>query len=281
MTSYALTGSTGLLGTALAQVSKPENVYTGDVRDADNVSRWIQGLKNVDAIIHLAALVPKQIVDLEPEKAFEINVGGTINILESLRRMKSLEQRTPWLFYASTSHVYAPSPGPIDESAARDPFTLYGLTKLQGEQWCEAYARDFNISVCIGRIFSFSGQRQPDFYFLPAMFKKIREAENGATLRVPGVQGYRDFLRVSQICETIVALSEKRYEGSINIGTGQAHKLSDLVLKVAKRLRRDDLKFEFPAGPAEALVADNKLLKELGVSVQCEIDDLIDEMATA
>ena len=280
MIRYALTGSTGLLGTALTQVSKPENIYTGDIRAYENVSCWINGIKDVDAIIHLAALVPKQIVDLEPRKAFEINVGGTINILESLRRMRALGQKTPWLFYASTSHVYAPSHNPIKEDATRDPFTLYGMTKLQGEQWCEAFARDFDISLCIGRIFSFSGQQQPDYYFLPAMFKKIREAEKGATLKILGVQGYRDFLRVPQICETIFALGEKKYEGSVNIGTGQAHKLSDLVLKVATRLGREDLKFEFPEGSTEALVANNELLHRLGVSMSCDIDRLIDEMVS-
>jgi UDP-glucose 4-epimerase len=281
LANYALTGSTGLLGTALSNAVSPQNVYTGDVRDADQIMRWVHGLKNVDALIHLAALVPKQRVDQETKQAFDINVGGTLNILDALRRMKELGQNTPWLFYASTSHVYAPALTPMKEDSHREPFTLYGLTKLQGEQWCEAYVREYDLPICTGRIFSFSDKCQPHYYFLPAMFNKIKSAEMGATLTISGVQGHRDFLRISQICEAILFLEKEKYRGQVNIGTGVAHKLSDLVLRIAQLLNRDDLEFVFPESPGQALIADNSLLKSLGLPIECEIDELLSEMAKA
>ncbi len=265
----------------MSRFQEPSAIYSGDVRNYDDVSRWVRGLKDVHAIVHLAALVPKQIVNTEPLKAFETNVGGTLNILEALRRLKELGQKTPWLFYASSSHVYAPSPVPIKECGTRDPFTLYGQTKLQGEDWCDAYAKNYGLDVCIGRIFSFSDVQQPDYYFLPAMFKRIRNAPIGADVRIPGVQGYRDFLRVQQISETVHTLAKLSHCGPINIGTGKAHKLSDLVLQIADRLGRSDLNFEFVEGPSEALIADNSRLQGLGVSLTCQVGQLIEEMATA
>lgn len=279
MRSYAITGATGLLGKALSQRVAPDATFSGDIRDFDHVERWVNSLRGIDAIVHFAAVVPKQIVDANPTRAQSVNVSGTLNLLEAMRRLKALGNEPPWLLYASTSHVYAPSKQPLKEGDPRVPFTIYGLTKLQGEQWCEAYTDNFCLPVCMARIFSFSAPQQPDYYFLPAMAKKIRQAKRGAQLTIPGVQGYRDFLRVSQICDAISALADGRFVGAVNIGTGAAHKLSDLVLKMARVFGRDDLQFEFAAGPEDALVADPSTLRNAGMRIDSEIDALIAEIA--
>ena len=201
---------------------------------------------------------------------------GTLNVLEGLRQLRDY---APWLFFASSSHVYASSPTPIAETSAPDPFTLYGLTKLQGEQWCSAYNREFGLSICIGRIFSFSHPRQPNLYFIPAMIHKIRNAEVSSTLKVSGLNGQRDFLTVSQICQCIESLISKKHEGIINIGTGVGMNLVQMVKKIAQLLGRHDLNVISEDDAPNYLVADaSQLSSVMGGALTSDINSLLLEM---
>jgi nucleoside-diphosphate-sugar epimerase len=274
-----VTGSTGLIGKQLCKLFGEGVIpFQGNITDADAVSRFIYSLEDVQGFIHLAALVPKQIVDQNIALAAQVNINGTINILEALRKMGTMGRKVPWFFYASTSHCYASSMTPLKETDPVDPFTLYGLSKLHGEQWAKAFAHEFKIPLCVGRIFSFSDPQQPDYYFIPAMFKKILAASEGETLRVPGVRGHRDFMRVEQICQIILQLMEKKALGVFNIGSGQSHLLSDVVLKIADVCGRKDLHFEFPEAPPNSLVADNSKLKSLDMASTDQLDLLLREM---
>ena len=176
MKFIALTGATGVVGTRLQEYFSDAEflIFDGDIRDEKTVKKFCRAAASCDAFIHLAALVPKQAVDSDPIEAFDVNVRGTLNVLEGLRQLRSY---APWMFYASSSHVYASSTVPMREDGLLEPFTLYGLTKLEGEQWCKAYRREFGLKVCIGRLFSFSDPLQPNLYFIPAMINKIKNAK--------------------------------------------------------------------------------------------------------
>lgn len=277
MKSIALTGSTGVVGTRLQQYFKNVHfhIFNADIRDELAVKKFCRESVNCDAFIHLAALVPKQAVDSDPAEAFDVNVRGTLNVLEGL---KQLQDCAPWMFFASSSHVYASSPDPIREDALHEPFTLYGLTKLQGEQWCNAYAREFGLSICMGRFFSFSDSLQSNLYFIPAMIHKIRTAEKGATFEIPGVNGRRDFLTVSQLCQTIEHLFTCKHQGAINIGTGVGSSLIEVVKKIAILLGREDLHIKAKNDGATFHVADVGLLQSVGGGLTSQLDQLLVEM---
>jgi UDP-glucose 4-epimerase len=277
MKSIALTGSSGLIGTCLQEHFKDAQflVFDGDIRDDQAVKKFCRESAGCDAFVHLAAMVTKQTVDTNPIEAFDINVRGTLNVLEGLRQLRSY---APWMFYPSSSHVYASSPSPIKENGLLEPFTLYGLTKLQGELWCNAYAREFGLKVCAGRLFSFSDQLQPNLYFIPAMIHKIKNAERNSMVEISGVNGERDFLTVPQICKTIEFLCIKRYEGIVNVGTGTGSNLLTIVKRIAELIGRNDLTISAKNDTATFHVADVTLLKSIGLALESEIDILLKEM---
>lgn len=277
MKSIALTGSSGVIGTRLQEYFKDAQffVFDGDIRDDQAVKKFCRESAACDAFIHLAALVPKQAVDSDPIEAFDVNVRGTLNVLEGLRQLRSY---APWMFYASSSHVYASSPTPMKENGLLEPFTLYGLTKLQGEQWCNAYAREFGIKVCTGRLFSFSDSLQPNLYFIPAMIHKIKNAERNSIVEISGVNGERDFLTVPQICKSIEFLCTKKYEGIVNVGTGNGSHLLTIVKRIAELLGRHDLTITAKNDIPTFHVADVTLLKSMGVALENEIDSILVEM---
>ncbi|MCM2282479.1 MAG: NAD(P)-dependent oxidoreductase [Bdellovibrionaceae bacterium] len=275
---YALTGATGLVGSTIRKMfpDRIGPVFSGDIRDATAVERFIYDLEGIAGILHLAAVVPKQIADQDPVRVLEVNVLGTVNVLEALRKLKATGADVPWLFYASTSHVYASSEKPLRETDLLAPFTIYGRTKLQAEEWVRIYQDNFGILSCTGRIFSFTGPGQPSYYFVPAMVKKITQAPAGGVVQVGGITGTRDFLRVDQVASTIMGLAERRHVGVINIGTGVPAPLESIVREVARRAERTDLKIEVLPDPPTHLNANVDRLKELGLAAEFSLSALVE-----
>ncbi|WP_374335650.1 NAD-dependent epimerase/dehydratase family protein [Leeia sp.] len=277
MKSIALTGATGIVGTRLREYFKGAEfvVFKGDVRDPLAVKKFCRESAACDAFIHLAALVPKQVVDSDPVEAFDVNVRGTLNILEGLRQLKDC---APWMFYASSSHVYASSPNPMSEDGSLKPFTLYGLTKLQGEQWCQAYAKEFGLKICMARLFSFSDPLQSNLYFIPAMIHKLKHAERNSIIEIQGVNGQRDFITIQQICYSIERLFLKKFEGVVNVGTGEGNHLLGMVRRIACLLDRGDIEIRAKDDTPTFHVANASLLNSMGVKLSNEVGSLLAKM---
>lgn len=277
MKHIAITGATGVVGTRFREIYSNYrfSVFEGDIRSAKDVKTFCKEAASCDALLHLAALVPKQIVDSDPSEAFDVNVRGTLNVLEGL---KQLRHYAPWAFVASTSHVYASKDQPINENDSLSPFTTYGLTKLQAEQWCRNYSKEYGLKICVGRIFSFSDILQDEKFFLPAMVKKIKYAKPNEVLEIKGINGKRDFLRVPQICEIVEKLSQSSYSGEINIGTGHGNSLVDIVHRIAKLLNRSDIVIKTVNDEPNCLIANTDKLARLSILVENQIDQLLIEL---
>ena len=273
----AITGGGGIIGKNIIS-SFPENefrVFSGRIENLDDVTSFCEGLRGFDFLIHLAAVVPRYKVDGNPSYAVNVNSIGTENIMRGLSNLGSL---APWLFYSSTSHVYASKKTALKEEDLTLPFTIYGKTKLLGEEHVLRYSEEFGIRFAIGRIFSYSDINQSNDFFMPAMAKLISAATKNQKLFIPGINGTRDFLRVSQISKTILALAEKEFIGVVNIGSGKATLLSDIVLQIRDKLDRKDLIIEALSGEENSHFADTTKLKQLNLEIESEIDILIEDV---
>lgn len=273
-----ITGARGVLGGALLRSwpAAEVSVFEGDIRDADGVEAWVRSA-GVTSILHCAAIVPVAKVEKEPKRAFDVNAGGTLNLCEAVRRVRP----GAWICVASTSHVYGPSENPLDETAATEPHSLYGFTKLEAERIALTWARRFSLSVCAGRIFSFSAKGQSDDYVLPSLVRRIREAERGATLRVAGGLQSRDFLTTSSIAVAIALLEKQRATGIYNIGSGRAVRIVDAASRLAAMLGRTDLHIVADDENQQKLVADISKIEALGFAPGDDIDALLAELAAS
>jgi nucleoside-diphosphate-sugar epimerase len=271
----ALTGSSGVLGTAMRQ-RWPDvdwSPLAGDIRDFDSVRDWISALRP-EAAIHLAAIVPVGRVESDPRAAFLVNVQGTVNVCEALR----LAAPEAWLFVASSSHVYQPRTELISEESLNRPATLYGTTKLLAEEVALGYARHFGLRICVGRIFSFSSALQSGDYLLPSLVSRLRACERSGTLRLRGADQVRDFLTTGQVAEIIDFLRRRSATGVINIASGQGIRLGDLAMQLAHRMGRGDVTIVPDDDTDASLVADVSKLERLGWKPRPDIDRLLDEM---
>lgn len=227
--SILVTGSTGILGRILCrQLAKLGNVHEldGDITEIESIAPSIPD--ELDIVVHLAAMVPVAAVNENPVRAFEVNVGGTINLIKLLSALK----KRPFLFYASTSHVYASSDNPLDEKSPIEPSTLYGATKHMAETIITA---TYHENFCIGRIFSFYHDEQPETFLYPAIRKRLAEEDLNKPFILSGANSIRDFLPAEKVCEYICQLSAKRCSGIFNIASGRPLTVSEFTQQFAPK----------------------------------------------
>ena len=113
---------------------------------------------DLDAIFHLAAQIHVDRSIVNPKETFDINVTGTMNILE-YARMNDVNK----ILFASTSEVYGSAKYvPMDEDhplAAQHP---YGVSKIAADRLCYTYNETYDLGIDIIRCFNFFGPRQKD-----------------------------------------------------------------------------------------------------------------------
>ncbi len=119
-----ITGSTGTLGKILVKQLEKANYhcFKGDICSKDDIDAWVK-TNNFSEIIHFAAMVSTSKVENNLSKAYQINTSGVKYLIEVLQSCR----KQPWLFYASTSHVYKSKNTPINELDAIEPVSELGI----------------------------------------------------------------------------------------------------------------------------------------------------------
>ena len=229
-----ITGSTGVLGSILTKKLKQKNydvvIFQSDVRKISRVRDWVKN-HNFNAIFHLASLVPVKLCNEKPLKACSINIGGTNNILKSIKKL----DKKPWLFYASTSHVYKLKKTPISETDNISPRTFYGYTKWMGEKIFENINLEYSFNYCIGRIFSFYSNAQSEEFLYSSIRKKLKKNLNKKNIFIFNANNVLDIQKAESVVKIIIKLFEKKAQGTFNIGTGKGVEIKSFVKKLAKK----------------------------------------------
>lgn len=250
-----LTGARGVLGRrlvdALTGLENEVLPYPGDVRDANAVQGWVDGL---DVVVHAAALVPVTTVKDRLDDAISVNVGGTANIAKSAARTPGCR-----MVYLSSSHVYKPQSEPLPEEAQTGPTSHYGLTKLQGEAWVQSLVPDHLII----RIFSYFDSRQSPPFLIPSLSQQIQQAPTNAGIDLAGADCVRDLIDGRWIARVGAALINKQATGTINCGTGDGISVLEVAQFLAKIHGRDDISWQPKTGaPADQVVANIDRLRD-------------------
>jgi len=227
-----ITGGTGVLGRILVgklmRQNKCHSCFAGDVRNQSEVRSWIESCKPA-AVIHLAAVVPVDLVEQEPARAIDVNLGGTLNVLSLLER----NSPETWFFYASSSHVYKSGTQPLRETDDREPQTAYGHTKLLGEDAALWYAKYCGLRVCIGRIFSFYHASQKPPFLYPSVLNRLSSHQLDTEFELINGNDVRDMSPAEDIVLSIQGLQKAGAVGVVNIGTGLPTRIVDFVQTIA------------------------------------------------
>ena len=237
-----------------------ENFIHGDVRNAFDVEETVKSMKP-DVIFHLAGQVAMTTSMQSPRRDFEINVLGSINVLEAVRQYMPKTA----IIYASSNKVYGnldhldlveaetryqprSAQKGVDESVAIEFHTPYGCSKGAADQYMLDYARGFGLNTVVFRHSTIYGGRQFATYdqgwvgwFCRQAIESKQHSDRAAfTVSGDGKQ-VRDLLHVSDAVSAYVSAFEhiKAARGqAFNIGGGIENSMSllELLLFLEKRL---------------------------------------------
>jgi len=141
--------------------------------------------KKVDEVFHMAALLSTA-CEQRPVLGFQVNVGGTINVLESCRILGVKK-----IVYPSSIVVYTPVKGFVKEESEQQPQSVYGITKLFCELWNDYYRRRFNLDVRMVRFPSIIGPRRIDGGASVYTSHMIEKTILGEPFEVPVTEDFR------------------------------------------------------------------------------------------
>jgi UDP-glucose 4-epimerase len=187
-----------------------------------------------DAIIHLAAQIHVDRSIVSPEETFEINVDGTLKILE-FARMNDIKK----VLHASTSEVYGSAEYvPMDEYHPLLAKHLYGASKIAADRLCYAYNETYDLGIDIIRCFNLFGPKQKDTGYGGAIAIFIKRVlQNKPPVIYGNGEQTRDYMYVDDAVNAYdkVLLSKVNPgRNGINFGSGKElsiNRIAELVIK--------------------------------------------------
>ncbi len=204
-----------------------------DLRDVEAVRAAVAG---VDRIIHLAALVSVAQSLTQPQLVHEVNLTGTLHLLEAAR-LAGVRR----VVLASSCAVYGdPAQIPTAEDTPPQPLSPYALTKHMGEQYGQIYSSLYGLECVALRFFNVYGPRQDPASAYAAVVPRVMAAVMAGerpTIFGDGHQS-RDFIYVGDIVRALwtAATVPSIASATFSVGCGKAWSILDLVNRIGDML---------------------------------------------
>jgi UDP-glucose 4-epimerase len=257
----------------LAHLQDKIELITGDIRYLNTV---LEVMKDVDYVLHQAALpsVPRSIET--PLESNDVNINGTLNILYAAK-----QSGVKRVVYAASSSAYGDTPTlPKVETMKPNPISPYAVNKLAGEQYCQAFYRVYGLETVALRYFNIFGRRQdPASYYSAVIPKFIRMFMDGQAPLINGDGSVsRDFTYIDNVIHAnLLACKAPKAAGQVfNIACGQRITLTELTTELKKLTgaKIDPVYGKPRPGDVQHSLADINLAKELlGYTVQVNVFD--------
>lgn len=220
--------------------------------------------KDISVVFHVAALPRVQFSIDFPEKTNEVNINGTLNVLEMAK--KSGVKR--FVYSASSSAYGNQEKLPLIETMTPNPMSPYALQKLVGEYYCKLYNLLFNMETICLRYFNVFGSRQnPSGGYANLIPKSINLVLQDKSPQINGDgEQTRDFTYVKDvIASNILAAKteDKRVFGEVfNIGNGKNISVNNLIKMIIKD-KKINPEYKSPVIEPKDTLADNTKAKNL------------------
>jgi len=264
MRKALVTGGSGYLGSHLAKALKKADYYTVcfDIKTPQNDLYWdvyhpgdirsYQDLNRVftnwtpDIVFHLAGRIEVGESVLQPEEFWDVNVGGTCNLLNTMRKFDVSN-----IVYSSTAGLYRPQFTTLSEKSEVANNNPYANSKYAAE----CAIRDSSLNHIIFRFFNLSGAdpdgemgelHEPETHLIPLMFKSLNNTEkfivNGDSYNTIDGTCIRDYVHVSDVADAHVLADnylQTKYKNQptlFNLGLGKGYTILEVIREAQSEL---------------------------------------------
>lgn len=248
-----VTGADGFVGrhVCAALAASGANVIrsAADITDRA-VLRAVVGETQPGACLHLAAIAAIGVARAEPERAWAVNLQGTLNVAEAIRDLAPKCR----MVFVSSADIYGASfraGAALDEQALPAPLNTYAATKAAADLALGAMAAE-GLSVLRLRPFNHTGPGQSAGFVVPAFARQIARIEAGLAppvIKVGALNPERDFLDVRDVARAyaLAIARAKELPGNtiLNIASGTPRRIGDVLgallalAKIAVRVEED------------------------------------------
>jgi nucleoside-diphosphate-sugar epimerase len=216
MLTVLLTGAQGFTGryvkNKLESLNFTVKILQGDLLNKDQVLQQVMNAQP-DWVIHLAAI--SSVAYADQEAFYKVNVFGTLNLLQSLTKLKKSPQK---VLIASSANVYGMSTEEvIDENVCPKPVNHYACSKLSMEHLTRTYFA--KLPIIITRPFNYTGPGQKPVFLIPKLVEHFVQGKSSLELGTLDIS--RDFSDVRDVVDSYIALLQSSAHGIVvNVCSG-------------------------------------------------------------
>lgn len=252
MAKCLVTGGCGFIGSHVVEslieddhdVVIVDNLSTGQIHNLDSIKGGVEVLtldittdilwellnddyEPFDYVFHLAALARIQPSIDDPISSNEVNLVGTLKVLEYCRKNKSK------LIFSGSSSIYEGLDLPTKETYAKKPKSPYAMQKLMCEQYIRLYRELYGLDYAVLRYFNVYGERQLTDGAYAAIVGILLDAKakNEPLPITNDGEQTRDFTYVKDVARANMMAMD--WQGTFNIGTGKSYSINQLASQVS------------------------------------------------
>ena len=204
-----------------------------DLRDPDAIAALVAAVRP-SHVIHLAAV--SFVATRDVELIYITNILGTRNLLSAL--IKANNRRPESVVIASSANIYGNSMfSPLDEDAEARPENDYAVSKVAVENLARIWSTQLPITIV--RPFNYTGRGPSERFLVPKIVSAFRQGAQG--IELGNLEISRDFSDVRDIASAYAGIVEKGPSGVINLCSGTAHSITD-ILRMLQQITDHDLK---------------------------------------
>lgn len=249
-----VTGGAGFIGSAIVPTLKKEgheifvidnlsfgkrsfidvpdsHFFLADIRDKNKITEIFNKIRP-EIVVHLAAIHFIPYCNQHPFEAADINIRGTINILDACRMSPELGK----VFFASTAAVYPISNEAVNEQNELHPLDIYGLTKLTGEHLMKRFWLETRVNTVVCRFFNAFGPNETNPHLIPEIEKQLKAGQR--LIKLGNLTPKRDFIHTFDMASAVARLLSYKDSGydTFNLGRGIEYSVVDIVNAFERQL---------------------------------------------
>lgn len=269
---YNSAGDVGSLADVPVETFGTLDIRRGDLLDGEFVAECCAG---IDTVFHLAARISIPYSYMAPRDTLQVNVMGTLNVVEAVRRMGVRR-----LIQVSTSEVFGSAVEvPMSERHRLKAQSPYAASKIAADKLVESFICSFGLPAVVVRPFNTYGPRQSPRAVISTIVEQVMR---GGPVRIGSLWPRRDFTYVQDTVQAMIRAAEVEaaLSGEFNLGTGfdvSIGELAETIIRIAGascELISEDTRQRPPDSEVARLCSDNSKAKQvLGWEPQVTLEE--------